>query len=366
LELTFHHGGGVDEWKTLLDGDGEPIPFQYSLSAKDDAGKFGVTLELRNTKRPYEAGGRGYLPFGKKGSFYYYSLTRLAVEGTLDLEHPDGSREQVQVRGFGWYDHQWGDFYVTPFRNKQLEEYEWLSIQLESGDELLLTTVWEATGETPNLAAYGGAGLIRADGTFDKLIGSQRLARTKFWRSPKQHCVYAAGWTFEAPEWGTSLVIEPRHYDQLTPVVDAPPKNLLGTMSKLLEGWAGWLADFWEGSCRVTGTFAGQPARGVAFAELVKRYQDPELRLQIARNDPGLTVVEWRVSNPDEQVPLRYRFFLERADGVPLVDHPGLEIPVMVLDDPALPRGEPLLARVVASSVDGAISGVDTTTITLR
>jgi hypothetical protein len=325
-----------------------------------------VRLQLRNTKRPYEAGGRGYLPFGKRGSFYYYSLTRLAVDGTLDLEKADGSREQVPVRGFGWYDHQWGDFYVTPFRNKLLEEYEWMSIQLDSGDEILLTTVWEATGETPSLPAYGGAGLIRADGTFDKLVGSQRWKRTKFWRSPRQHSVYSAGWTFEAPEWGTSLVMEPRYHDQLTPVVDAPPKNLLGAMSRLFEGWAVWLGDFWEGSCRVTGTFAGQPARGVAFAELVKRYDDPEFKLRVERNDPGLTVLEWRVSNPDEQVPLRYRFFLERADGVPLVDVPGLQIPVMVLDDPNLPRGESLIARVVATSIDGSLSGVDTTTVTLR
>jgi predicted secreted hydrolase len=366
LDLTFHHGGGVDEWKTLVDGDGEAIPFNYQLDAKDDAGAFAVSVTLRNTKRPYEAGGRGYLPFGKRGSFYYYSLSRLAIDGTLDLTKPDGTREQVVVRGFGWYDHQWGSFYVTPFRNKYLEEYEWMSIQLDSGDELLLTTVWEANGATPSLPAYGGAGLIRADGTFDKLVGAQHWKRHKFWRSPRQHCVYAAEWTFDAPEWNTSLSIKPRYHDQLTPVLDAPPANLLGSMSRLFEGWAAWLADFWEGSCTVSGTFNGQPATGVGFAELVKRYEDPEFKIEVVRNEPGLAVLEWRVSNPDEQVPLRYRFFLERVDGVPLVDQPGMEIPVMVLDDPTLPRGEPLIARVVTTSVDGSLSGTDTTTITLR
>jgi hypothetical protein len=366
LELTFHHGGGVDEWKTLLDGSGDAIPFNYQLDATDDAGKFGLSLTLRNTKRPYEAGGKGFLPFGKRGSFYYYSLSRLAVEGTLELEAPDGSRERVGVRGFGWYDHQWGSFYVTPFRNKYLEQYEWMSIQLDSGDEILLTTVWEANGQTPSLPAYGGAGLIRADGTFDKLIGSQRWKRHRFWRCPRQHAVYAAEWTFEAPEWGCSLSMKPRYYDQLTPVVDAPPKNLLGTMSRLFEGWAGWLGDFWEGSCRVSGSFDGQPATGLAFAELVKRYEDPELQIEIVRNEPGLAVLHWKVESPDEQVPLRHRFFLEREDGVPLVDNPDMDIPVMVLDDPALPRGEPLIARVVTTSVDGCLSGTDTTTITLR
>jgi hypothetical protein len=109
------------------------------------------------------------------------------------------------------------------------------------------------------LPAYGGAGLIRADGTFDKLVGAHMCKREKFWRSPRQHSVYAAEWRFEAPEWQTSLLIKPRHYDQLTPVIDAPPANVLGKMSRLLEPFTGWLGDFWE-ELRVTGTFAGQPA----------------------------------------------------------------------------------------------------------
>jgi hypothetical protein len=208
--------------------------------------------------------------------------------------------------------------------------------------------------------------LIRADQSFDKLVGAHRWKRTKFWRSPKQHATYASEWTFDAPEWNTSLVIKPRYHDQLTPVIDDPPPNILGTVSRLFEGVAQLFVDFWEGSCTVSGTFAGQPATGSAFAELVKRYEDPQFRIEVVRNEPGLAVLEWRVTNPDEQVPLKYRFFLEREDGSPIVDRPGLEVPVTVLDDPALPKNEHLIARVVASSMDGSISGTDTTTVTLR
>ncbi len=291
LDLTFNHGGGTDTWKTKVPA-GNAVPFASELHAVDDAGKFSVDLELTNTKRPYEAGGRGYLPFGKHGSFYYYSLTRMSVAGTLSLDKLDGSgRETVSVDGIGWYDHQWGPFFVTPIRNKYLEQYEWMSIQLDSGDELLLTTVWDANGTTPSLPAYGGAGLIRADQTFDKLVGAHRWKRTKFWRSPKQHATYASEWTFDAPEWNTSLVIKPRYHDQLTPVIDDPPPNILGTVSRLFEGVAQWFIDFWEGSCTVVGTFAGQPATGSAFAELVKRYEDPQFRIEVVRNEPGLAVL---------------------------------------------------------------------------
>ena len=366
LDLTFKHGGGTDAWANRKAGSGSWIPFASDLDATDDAGHFAVKLALTNLKRPYEAGGKGYLPFGRKGAFYYYSLTRLDVLGTLELEKPGGGRESVSVRGVGWYDHQWGPFYVTPIRNRNLEQYEWMSIQLDSGDEILLTTVWEANGSTPSLPAYGGAGLHRADGTFDKLVGADRWKRTKFWRSPKQHAVYAAGWTFRADEWKTLLTMTPRYHDQLTPLVDAPPPNLLGTVSTLFEGWANWLGEFWEGTCRVTGTFDGKPASGYAFAELVKRYEDPVFDIRVPRNDPDLTVLEWRVENPDEQVPLTFRFFLERDDGTPLLDRDGLDIPVMVLDDPTLPKNTPLIARVVAKSADGALSGVASTDVQLR
>jgi len=366
LDLTFKHGGGTDEWKTRLDAAGDPIPFASRLHALDDAGKFSVDLDLECQKRPYEAGGVGFLPFGKRGSFHYYSLTRLSVAGTLRLPKNGGGEETIAVDGSGWYDHQWGPFYVTPFRTKNLEQYEWMSIQLDSGDEILLTTVWEPDGRTPGLPAYGGAGLIRADSTFDKLIGSHRWKRTRFWRSPDQHAIYAAEWTFDAPEWNTSLRITPRYHDQLTPIVDDPPPSLLGSVTHMFEGWANWLGDFWEGSCRVAGTFNGQPASGVAFAELIKRYEDPEFRIEVVRNEPGRSLMMWRVDNPDEQVKLEYRFFLEHADGTPIIDRSGLDIPVMVLDDPALPTGEALVARVVARSVDGAISGTATTSVTLR
>ena len=88
--------------------------------------------------------------------------------------------------------------------------------------------------------------------------------------------------------------------------------------------------------------------------------------IRVPRNDPDLPVLTSRVENPHEQVPLTFRFFLERADGTPLLDRDGLDIPVMVLDDPTLPKNTPLIARVVAKSADGALSGVASTDVQLR
>lgn len=175
--------------------------FSSRLEASDDAGRFSVVLALANQKVPYEAGGIGYLPFARSGWFSYCSLTRLAASGTLRL-----GAEFVSVQGIGWFDHQWGDFFVTPFHNRVLEEYERMSVRLDSGGELMLPTVWDP--------------------------------------------------------------------DQLTPIVDEAGALWAQALSSVTGGLVSRLGSFWEGSCRVTGRCRGVAVTGVAFAELIKRYDD--------------------------------------------------------------------------------------------
>ena len=110
-------------------------------------------------------------------------------------------------------------------------------------------------------------------------------------------------------------------------------------MSRLLGGAPNFLGEFWEGSCTVTGTLGGAPVKGVAFAELIKRYDDPSFDLNLVRREPGLAVLDWRVRNWDPQAPLRYQVFVERPDGSVVLNVPSLELPVLVLDDPSLPTG---------------------------
>lgn len=366
LDLGFKHFGGKDTWTQLRHPDGSPRPFCSRLVARDDAACFSVDLELVTTKPPYEAGGVGHLPFGARGSFDYYSLTRLAVDGHLNLAGPSGAVEAVHVQGRGWYDHQWGPFFVTPFRVPSQEQYEWMSVQLDSNDELLLTTVWDENNQTPSLEAFGGAGWIKPDGSSERIVSANLWHRTGFWRSTGQGDVYSSGWTFEAPAWGAQLVITPRQQDQLTPLIDAPLPGPLGKLvAPLLGNAPNFLGEFWEGACTVTGTFNGAPVQGVAFAELIKRYDDPLLTLKVVRNEPGLAVVEFRVINPDAQVPLVARAYLERPEGSVVRTWPTLELPVLVLDDGTLPRGEPLVVRVVVESEDGTLKGSGTERLTL-
>ncbi len=367
-DVRFEHLGGIDTWHTVEKESGSgPDPFHTVLDTHDDAGKFAVHLDLVNTKTPYEAGGIGYLPFGWKGWFGYYSLTRLRATGRLTLQHKGGKVETIEVAGDGWFDHQWGRFFVTPFRARGFDAYEWMSVQLDSNDELLLTTVWDPKGETPSIEAFGGAGWVRADGSFARIIGSRPWKRTRFWRSLDQGCVYSAGWRFEAPEWDIDLTILPRYADQLTPIVDDKAHGLLArAATRVLGGVVNRAGDFWEGSCSVTGTLQGKPVKGHAFAELVKRYTDPTVTIGVPRNERGLAVVAWRVHGWDPLVTLTSHFFLEDpATGRVVQNIPDLDVWTAVLDDPRLPRGVDLVARVVASSVDGTLRGESSTTLRL-
>lgn len=355
LDVHFEHHGGEDTWRAV------GADFSSRLDAFDDAGGFAVALDLTNTKVPYEAGGIGYLPFADSGWFSYYSLTRLKAEGSLRL----GS-QVVSVSGIGWFDHQWGDFFVTPFRNRMLEEYEWMSIQLDSGDELMLTTVWNPDESTPSVEAFGGAGLVTSGGEFKRIVGNHGFMRTRFWRSHAQGAVYSAGWRFRADAWDTDLEITPRHPDQLTPIVDDARKLWVKAASALTGGAVNRAGSFWEGSCRVTGRCLGRPVKGVAFAELIKRYDDPKLTMKVRRNDVGLAVFTWRVERRDPQVPLTFRFLLERQSGEVLLRRDGLDVSVTAVDDATLPRGERLRARVLATSVDGTLRGEARCDVVLR
>lgn len=356
LDLAFKHDGAREDTWVSTGG------FDSKLEAFDDAGHFSVALSLVNTREPYECGGAGYLPFARSGSFYYWSLTRLAVSGSLTL---DGSI--LDVDGIGWFDHQWGDFAVTPFRIPGFEEYEWISVQLDSGEDLMLTTVWDRHGETPSLEAFGGVGLVRGDDDWRRVIGPGAITRTRFWRSVEQGAVYAAGWRVQVADWGLDLTITPRHADQLTPIVDDTAPGLARDAMRGLFGPAlNHLGAFWEGSCRVSGTFEGRAVKGVAFAELVKRYPEPRVTLSVVREEIGFTVLAWRIDGWDPECALRYRVMVEGLDGRVRWVKAGLDVAVCVLDDPSLPRGCDLVVRVVAASDDGVVRGDATRVIVLR
>ncbi|MCP4445472.1 MAG: hypothetical protein GY811_09035 [Myxococcales bacterium] len=355
LDLKYKHPHGNDHWCAL--------DSPHSSRLEVYGGEFSLDLEMHTTRPPYAAGDTGYMPFSSDGWFYYYSLTRLEVSGTITL-----SGKQHTVGGLGWVDHQWGPFFVTPARYpRRYEQYEWFSIQLEDGNDFLLTTVWTAEGQLPDRDAYGGAGWVRADGSSEHLVGSQTLRRTHFSRAPSTGVVHAAGWRFVAPEWDVDLTIRPRAPNQMASFAPQLPKQKRYAGIKMLAPFTDWLAAFWEGTCSVEGHVGGKAVSGHCFAELIKRYDQPKVHFErtLIRKEvsPPIAVVRWRVDSWDPAAPLLCRVQVYDSEGGCVAQGDDLDVSVFCFR-PEAPGLHEII--VEAHSVDHTLRGEDRTTLLIE
>ena len=187
---------------------------------------FGVSLRLTDEKPPALHHG-GFIDYGAAGGSYYYSRTRLSVVGAI----AQGDGEPVPVSGIAWMDHQWGDFVVAAAGG-----WDWYSLQLDDGSELMLYVLRSATGETTGV--YGSE--ISHDGTLRDLQPGSVLAEvTGSWTSPHTGAGYPSGWLVTLPD-GARLVLRPQLQDQELWFPEVAAAGI-GTMA------------YWEGAVDVSG-----------------------------------------------------------------------------------------------------------------
>jgi predicted secreted hydrolase len=204
------------------------------------SGNAGVDLVLDEGKPPAINGIDG---ISQKGAMagnasHYYSLTRMPTRGTLLI---DG--ERFEVTGESWMDHEFG----TSFLEKEQQGWDWMSIQLADGRELMLYQLRRSDGSRDP----------RSSGTLiDQQGATTHLAAEDFTLAP-------AGQTFRAP----SGAVYPIRWSiqvptaQLTLEVTTPLAN-----QELSTGGAG--ISYWEGVIDVTGTSAERPIVGRGYLEM--------------------------------------------------------------------------------------------------
>ncbi|HEY8368157.1 MAG TPA: lipocalin family protein, partial [Thermodesulfobacteriota bacterium] len=169
----------------------------------------------------------------------YYSLTRLAVDGTLGLDGRD-----FQVRGLAWMDHEFG--------SNQLGEdqvgWDWLSLQLSDGSELMLYRLrLEGGGVEP---ASSGT-VVRPDGSSRHLVLADfRMTPEGTWTSRASGGTYPVRWRIEVPSERLALTVEPALEDQ----------------ELRTEGSTG--VTYWEGAVVARGENGGRPVEGRGYLEL--------------------------------------------------------------------------------------------------
>ena len=222
-------------------GDGS----EYRLAF--DTGGYALRVTAASQKPAVLHQGTGLVDLGRAGKTYYYSRTRLEVTGTLT--HGGATK---QVTGQAWMDHQWGDFSVTPVG------WDWASIQLDGGAELMVSLVWDAGDKQP-INDYGTyvPVLVRSAAPDGPAPAVQLSAEdihwsaTGSWTSPATGAEYPLGWKLKVLSLDLDL--------NLTPILEDSEFG-----DSLYAP-----AAYWEGAVTVSGTRKGEPVNGRGFVELV-------------------------------------------------------------------------------------------------
>jgi predicted secreted hydrolase len=226
-------------------------PGCYSLACGSEG--LSLDLSLKAEKAPLLVNQVGLIREGLLGTSWYYSLTSMRVEGQLVV-----AGDAKHVSGIGWIDRQWGRW-----EDMGIGGWEWFSLQLSNGCEVLVTQIYSpVTGRTCSKILS----MKRRDSSeyhsmnfavrrIESLTGS--LSGSK----------YGKKWLIEAPGV-LRLVVEVDFEDQ-----------------EFHKG-------LWEGCCNAQGVLEGGEVTGLGYAEQVDRGQGPlSERLSLAAA-PGHFVLQ--------------------------------------------------------------------------
>jgi predicted secreted hydrolase len=224
-----------EDWEARLD----PSTNRHVLSAEE--GGLGVDLALESTKPAVEQGVRGFSQKGAEpgNASHYYSLTRMKTTGAVVV---GGVR--VPVEGLSWMDHEFGTSFLEP----EQAGWDWFSIQLDDGTDLMLFQLRRDDGSrdphsSGTLVDPAGATVAIARDQFD-------LAPGAVWRSPASGAEYPTSWRVTVPSRGIDLSVRAALDDQ-----ELRTERSTGVA-------------YWEGAVFVEGTNAGRPVKGRGYLEM--------------------------------------------------------------------------------------------------
>jgi predicted secreted hydrolase/4-hydroxybenzoate polyprenyltransferase len=214
-----------------------------------------LDLHMVAERPPLLVGGKGSVHLGNGGTSYYYSQTRLRIDGRLTLLD-----EEREISGIGWIDRQWGNWDFNGFAG-----WEWFSVHLDNGSDIQLANLFDPqTGAsiTPML------NIMHANGT-QETLDSYKIEYLDYWTHPETGDKFSHRWRVKIPEKDIELVVIPTVDHQI-----------------IHRG-------LWEGSCKVFGTVGDNAVKGQAYVELLLKSKEMRL-LSIAQQLISLSRVhEW-------------------------------------------------------------------------
>jgi predicted secreted hydrolase len=232
----------VQEWEVEINAG------LHRIMASDEAGN---ALELQFAFDPSTGptlhNGIGWLA-SAGGWTYYYSWPDMAVTGTLTTGGVD-----YQVGGAGWFDHQWGDFFVLGAP----AGWQWMALRLGGGSTLMVNESRSPDGETVLYGTWSdGEGLQRSLEQGRDFMDLQVL---DWWTSPETGGVYPSRWRLQIGGLNLDVEISPVLADQ--EVKTGVPLA----------------ATYWEGKVEATGVYRGRQIAQPGYVELTGYVPLPDL-----------------------------------------------------------------------------------------
>lgn len=230
-----HYRVWNEDWEAELGPSGHHV-----LKAMD--GGFGINLDLESLKPMVAQGVRGYSQKGADpgNASHYYSLTRMKTTGTIQV---DGAL--VEVEGLSWMDHEFG----TSFLETEQVGWDWFSIQLDDGSDLMLFQLRRQDGTRD---VHSSATFVAPDGrsTPVSVDGFALDPTGESWRSTASESTYPTAWRIGVPAQGLDITVKALVADQ-----ELRTQKSTGVT-------------YWEGAIEVSGTRNGKPVRGRGYLEM--------------------------------------------------------------------------------------------------
>jgi predicted secreted hydrolase len=166
---------------------------------------------------------------------YYYSLTRMPTQGTVEIDH-----RRFKVRGASWMDREWAS--STLAANQA--GWDWFALQLSDDRELMYYRLRDKDGGSD---PHSAGTLVAPDDRVLRLGPADvTLSVVDTWRSPHSGARYPARWRVAVPGQDLSL--------RITPLLADQELNFSVT--------------YWEGAVKVSGVVQGHPVSGAGYLEM--------------------------------------------------------------------------------------------------
>jgi predicted secreted hydrolase len=228
---SYHVWNG--NWKVGLSGDKHLIQ-----AAESDVA---IDLSLVPAKQPVLHGDQG---LSRKGptdgnASHYYSFTRMPTQGQVRI-----GDKTFSVRGDSWMDHEFSTSFLEP---GQLG-WDWLSIQLDDGVDLMLYRMRRADGTTD---PFSSGSHVNKNGDVRHLAATEyELTPLKPWNSQRTGAAYPLKWRITIPSFDFDLNVAPAFEAQ-----EMTTEETTGI-------------SYWEGAIDITGAGPNGSVSGRGYMEL--------------------------------------------------------------------------------------------------